>query len=123
MRIEVTWADPLYISALEPDTLRVTALEDAYLGFKGVKSTPETYVTLEDGTIIECTVPRQLKGSKEEMATFMKQVQAVGATAKQAVAGGLVVNILMASSLTLVWNLVNVLQVITHLMFMSTLIP
>ena len=123
MRIGVVWADPLYISALEPDILRVTALEDAYLGFQGVSSTQETYVTLQDGTTVESTVPRQLGGSKEEMAVFMDQVQALGTTAKSAVAGGLVVNLLLASTLSLLCNLVNVLQIITHLMFMNTLIP
>lgn len=75
MQIEVTWADPLCISALEPDILRVTALEDAYLGFQGVKSTPETFVTLKNGTTIQSSVPRQLSGSKEEMAAFIDQIQ------------------------------------------------
>lgn len=37
--------------------------------------------------------------------------------------GGIVINVVLATSLSLVWNLVNVLQVITHLNYMSVLVP
>ena len=42
---------------------------------------------------------------------------------KYLISGGIVINVVLAASLSLVWNLVNVLQVITHLNFMGLMVP
>lgn len=121
--MEITWADPYYISADNLDTIIVTALDDSFLGFRGRRSTAEVYVTLSKGASAQKTVPRQLVGSKEEMAQLKAQIAALGTVTNSFVAGGFVINLLLASTLSLLWGLVNVLQVITHLIFLQTNIP
>ena len=124
--LQVKFASPLYISAEGPDsrdTLVVRALEDAPLYFVAQQSTNKVRTILKSDETVQAEIPAQLAGSAEEIAALKEQAESAGQASSIGIGGGFVVNLLFASSLQMLWGLVNTLQVLTALVFMRVYVP
>ena len=72
---------------------------------------------------VQAEIPAQLAGSTEEIAALKEQAESAGQASSVGIGGGFVVNLLFASSLQMLWGLVNTLQVLTALVFMRVYVP
>jgi hypothetical protein len=78
---------------------------------------------LKSDATVQAEIPAQLAGSAEEIAELKEQAESVGQATSIGIGGGFVVNLLFASSLQMLWGLVNTLQVLTALVFMRVYVP
>jgi hypothetical protein len=73
--------------------------------------------------LVTADLPSQLGGSAEEKEAVKGMAGAIDGAASTIISGGIVVNLLMASSMNLLWGMVNVLQVVANLSKLNVMLP
>lgn len=115
--IQLNFTTPLYVSSQDknnPDKVLVTAVANEIWRCKGDTRTiaPNTYSLR--------SLPPMQVGDAQALGAF---VGAVGSTAKSLMVGMGVFNIFLSASLSMLWGMINALQIIAHLPMFNLAVP
>ena len=120
MRISLNFKYPEMIgrSVIGKDILKVRVLSP------GLFLSQSTQTPVLDETVAEHNLKRQLdKGKAEEIAAMQEQAQSIQSGSSALMGGSFAINLLLASSLSLLWGLINSLQLVAHFPLLNVDIP
>ena len=84
----------------------------------------ETLSTIKNETAVQLDIPLQIALEREEEVVSMEEnANTVKESSSMFMGGSFVVNILLAGSLSLLWGLINSLQLVTHFPLTNLIFP
>ena len=116
IELQVTYSNPGAVSRdpTTPDKVSIS-FDKRYF------SDPETDLEINEGSALVLDIPRQIDPAKaEQIATAMS---AATSTANTFATGNVVLNIILGSSLKLLWGMINTLQFVVFFTDWRVLIP